>query len=242
MNLSLPKLNRPLLLAAALLIVAAVLLFSFATGALRDRIVEENAQIQKIHAKRENDRRKVSRLPDFQKQAAEADRDGSKLRLLLPEDRVVDFIREVESVARSAGGTVSIAKGDDLDAAKKAAAAAAAKNKSATDTTTTSPAQQDGSGLLGGLPNGKTLGLTLTFSGKYPDAVNFLHKVETAPYFLNVLSMNIRPVDSQQDRSVVRPDVFSAPTDGTKTTTPTATDTPSADTVKAEFDIVVYLK
>lgn len=241
MNPNLSKLNRPLLLYSAVLAVVAVFLFLFATGPLREKIVAENEEIQKIYARVENDQRKISHLSEFRDQSVSIAGDGEKLRLLLPEDRVVDFIREAEGNAKAAGGTVVISKGNNLEESRKAASIIAASQIKTADGTTDD--RQKGTGLLKKFPDGRTLGLTLTFSGKYPDAVDFLHKIETAPYFLDVLSMDIRPIDSKQEQDgSVRSDVFSAPVGGSGVPNGTADGTPAEDTVRAEFDIIVYLE
>ncbi|NTV55103.1 MAG: hypothetical protein HGA16_01220 [Candidatus Moranbacteria bacterium] len=231
MNVRLTKFERPLLLYSAALAVGTVALFFLATKPLKEKIVAENDEIQKFYAKTENDQRKISRLPEFRNQSVMIGNDESKLRLMLSESRVVDFIRDVEGIAKSTGGTVTIAKGDSLEEIRKA----------------TAPAQT-GSGkgdkkndfdLLKGLPDGKTMGLTLTFSGAYADAVDFLHKVDTSPYFLDVLSLEIRPIDAEQDFGTVRTDVFST----SETVAGNVEKKPSSDPkVEAVLSIVVYLE
>ncbi|NTV55128.1 MAG: hypothetical protein HGA16_01350 [Candidatus Moranbacteria bacterium] len=233
MNVRLTKFERPLLLYAAALAVATIALFFIATKPLKEKIVAENDEIQKFYAKTENDQQKISQLPEFRNQSVMIGNDESKLRLMLPEGRVVDFIREVEGIAKSTGGTVTIAKGDSLEEIRKAMVPAPASTGDG------KPQGKTDLDLLKGLPDGKTIGLTLTFSGAYADAVDFLHKVDTSPYFLDVLSLEIRPIDVEQDSGIVRTDVFSVSGTGTSTV---VKKTPSNPKVEAVLSIVVYLE
>jgi hypothetical protein len=230
MNVRLTKFERPLLLYATALAVGTVVLFLLATKPLKEKIVAENDEIQKFYAKTENDQQKISQLPEFRNQSVMIDNDEPKLRLALPESRVVDFIREVEGIAKSTGGAVTIAKGESLEEIRKAMVPVPVSAADGTGTKETFD-------LLKGLPEGKTIGLTLTFSGVYADAVDFLHKVDTAPYFLDVLSLEIRPIDAEQDSGTVRTDVFSA--SGTPTV---VKKTPLNPKVEAILSIIVYLE
>ncbi len=239
MNMKFPKMSRPVILYSVLFVAGAVILLFVATAPLRDLIVAENEGIQKFYAKTENDQRKISHLSEFHDQSIAIAKDEAKLQLLLPEGRIVDFIRELENAAKLTGGTVVISKGGNLEESRKAASVVAASAIKTADGAADN--RQKGMGLLKKLPDGKTLGLTLTFSGKYSDSVNFLHKIETAPYFLNVLSLDIRPIVLSQDSGAIRSDVFATPIGRVKAVNPAVPATVE-DTVKAEFDIIVYLQ
>ncbi len=231
MNVRMTRFERPLLLYATTLVVGSVVLFFLATKPLKEKIVAENDEIQKFYAKTENDQRKISRLPEFRNQSVMIGNDESKLRLMLPESRVVDFIREVEGIAKFTRGTVTIAKGDSLEEIRKATASAPEGDGKSDGKVGFDP--------LKGLPDGKTIGLTLTFSGAYADAVDFLHKVDTSPYFLDVLFLEIRPIEAERDSGAIRTDVFSA--FGTRIPT-VVKKTPSDRKVEVVLSIVVYLE
>lgn len=239
MNLNSLSLRRPLLAYSALLVVFATGLYFFATSPLEEKIAVESDEIQKFHAKTDNDLRKISRLPELRDQAAMIDADAPRLSLLLSEDRVVDFIREVEDIAKSTGGRVTISKGDDLEESRKALSVPVARVlPKETHTTDTSGPEE--SGFLADLPDGKNIGFTLTFVGTYPESVNFLHKVGTAPYFLDVLSLSIRPIVREREADSVRDDIFSSSVPRVGFVPKVAV---SADReVEAEFAIIVYLE
>ncbi|HWQ59669.1 MAG TPA: hypothetical protein VN420_00785 [Candidatus Fimivivens sp.] len=238
---------RPLPLYAALLAFVAVALFLFAARPLRERIASENEGIQKLHANAENEQRKISDLPKYRAQAEEIIGEETRLRLLLPADRIVDFIRGVEDVAKGVGGTVIITQGKDLAEIRKSMPATAGEPVGTADTTEgstqsvggTAEKGRSGTGLVSGLQDGRTLGLTLQFSGPYSDAVVFLHKVETMPYFLDVLSVNIRPVSGNSNVMSSRSDLFTSAVSSPSVQRKIAV---SADAVDAEFSIIVYLE
>lgn len=251
MNQEILKSVRPLPLYAAMLVVVSGLLFVFVAGPLRKSIVAENDEIQKLHANMEFDQRRIADLPKYRGQAAEIGGDESRLRFLLSSDRVVDFIRDVEGVAKTVGGAVTITQGKDLADSRKSSSAPSAASVQNSDPTagdaSTQPAvtkaakSQPGSGLIAGLPDGKTLGLTLQFTGSYSEAVDFLHKVETMPYFTDVLSVSIRPVSGSSNATMPRADLFSTSAVGMGTSAQKSVTVP-ADGVDAEFSIIVYLE
>ncbi|MEI7749669.1 MAG: hypothetical protein WCJ25_01555 [Candidatus Moraniibacteriota bacterium] len=241
MNIDVMKNSRWVPFVSGALVLASVSLLFFAVSPLRERISSENIEVQKFNAKNENDLRKISNLPEYRSQSVAISEDIKKIKLLLPADRVVDFIREMEDISKTTGGTVSITKGNDLTESRKSfggSTAATARSSSASTSATGSGGTVD-VGFLNKLPDGKTLGLTLTFSGTYAESVNYLHKVETAPYFLSILSFDIRPTARDTSQVPGRSDLFSAPSGGVN---PTVTAGSAQDSVDAVFSIVVYLE
>lgn len=220
--------------------VYAVLVFISAFAALflvilplHERIRAEGDEIQKILAKTENSERKISRLPEFESQYAIIRESEDRIRLMLSEDRVVDFIREIEALAGKTGGEVTIAQGA-AQAPAPAKAAASKEKDGADDSVPTKPKTIEES-----LPWEKSLRLKIRFSGAYAETVNFLHKVETLPYRLDVLSVDFRPAPEDERRFSVEGDLFSAsPTETAAEPVPP----PSELLVNASFEIAVYLE
>jgi hypothetical protein len=239
MNTHLIKFERPLLFFAATLIVGSVILFFVATAPIKEKIIAENDEIQKFYARTENDQQKISQLSEFRNQSVIIGNDESKLRLLLPENRVVDFIREVEGIAKSVGGVVTIAKGNNLEEIKKVPALAPVSDVGNAAPMTGTQEEKPVESLTNGLPEGKTIGFTLTFSGDYADAVNFLHKVDSSPYYLDVISMEIRPIEEEKELGVVRTDVFA---DSGSGGVMVVKRNPSSPKVREMLSIVVYLE
>ncbi len=238
MNLSFLKKNQYILPISVALVAIGVLVLLFVALPFRDTIVSENAAIQQFNAKAESDQRRISSLREYRNQSAMVASDSPKLSLLLPEDKVVDFIRETEAIVKTTGGAVVIGKGNNLDDARKASSGA-----------TKTGNQIKGADLLNGLPDGKTIGFTLTFTGTYVEAADYLHKIETSPYYLSVLSIDIRPTTPSQGVPG-RLNMFSVPVVGstlTSSSAPTSISTSAlistpANIVDAVFSLIVYLQ
>lgn len=218
---------------AVLVFLSAFAVLFLVIFPLHQRIRAEGDDIQKIVAKIENSERKIARLPEFESQHAVIRANENRIRLLVSEDRVVDFIREVETLAFKTGGEVTIAQGDATTAGKGKATPVV--DKDGTNGSDSGKAKS----LPEQLPWDKSLRLNLRFSGSYPEAANFLHKIETLPYRLDVLSLDFRPVAPEDARSARDADLFFAPpVTGEKDQSSSS----SEPLVDASFEIAVYLE
>lgn len=229
MNLS-ALLKNHLLYALFVFLVAFAVLFLVILP-LHQRIRTERDEIQKILSKTENSERKISRLPEFEAQYATIRESEDHIRLMLTEDRIVDFIREVETLAEKTGGEVTIAQGTEQAATPPPAPLNATEAPGA-------PAAQPRT-IEKDLPWEKSLRLKIRFSGAYPEAANFLHKIETLPYRLDVLAIDFRPAPEDDRRSGIAGDLFSAPLPVTGTE---PIPSPADLLVNASFEIAVYLE
>lgn len=207
--------------------VLFVATFFLAVLPLQEKIRTENEEIQKFRAKIENSERKLSRLPEFESQSGTIQRDGNTLRMLVPEAEVVRFIEKIESLAREESGEVGISQGSD---------AVHALNPTSGDEVADGSVQ---SSIRDTLPWEKVLWLDVKFSGGYTGAVNFLHKMETLPYGLDVVSIGMRSADSDEDFRKGGDVMFIAPQD----TEGSDVQEPSKEPlVEASFEIAVYLE
>lgn len=216
-------------------IVVSVALFVFVAVPFRERIAEESDSVQKIHAKIEHADRKISRLPELETQFSIVKEDERKISRVLSEAQTVDFIEEVEAIAKSLGGEVSISQGPAVELAKK---------KQAPKTTDEDAAKKmpEVKTITSGLSWEKRLPLKVKFSGEYVKAVNFLHRIETMSYRLDVVSIGIRPLVPETD---VRQggDVFVAvPAEGSEPSVLPVSIEVEKPSVSAEFDVVVYIE
>lgn len=223
------SLVRCLYVRTGVTVVATILLIVFIAFPLQEKIASESEEIQKDYAKAENAQRRILELPDLRSKYQKISDGNDKTGVILPESQVVDLIKNLEETARETGGEIVVSQGTDLAALKKAAPSvsdAAAGQKGS-----------NGTRIVDQLPEGKTLGLSVIFSGRYADAVDFLHKVETTPYFLDVLSVDIRPADLNSGE---RGNLFSAAP--TPVTSEGGTQiAPSSTSIKANFALIVYL-
>lgn len=208
---------------------------------MHQRIRAEGDEIQKILAKTENSERKVARLPEFQAQHEAIRGNEARIRTMLTEDRTVEFIREIERLAGQADGTVAIAQGSTQDSAKKKVAPA----KDAEDGASASASAKAEPKTIGeSLPWEKSLRLNIRFSGTYPESVDFLHKMETMPYRIDVIALDIRPTpDDRRREEVLIGDLLAVPsTEDGKAPAPEPAPAPSEFSVDASFEVVVYLE
>lgn len=232
MNLS-PSLFKCLCVPSAVISVISVVLFAFVAVPLRAKIAAESDEIQQLHAKIEHSERKIARLPEFEAQFSTVKEDERKIPILLPENRAVDFIEEVERIAKAVGGGVSISKGSVIESAKKKPAP---KDAADGDVPKKEPETK---AITDGLSWNKRLPLKVEFSGEYAKAVNFLHRIETMSYRLDVISVDVRPIVSEE-RTRLGSDVFAvAPAEGVDPAVvePVVQEKPS---VLATFDVIVY--
>lgn len=223
---------------AIFLVVFAALFFVILP--LHQKIGAEGDEIQKILAKTENSERKISRLPEFESQYETIRGGENRIRLLLSEDRAVDFIREIETLAEGTDGDVTIAQGASSESAKKKAVPA--KEKDGDD----APAKDEPKTIGESLPWEKSLRLRVRFTGTYQDAVNFLHKIETMPYRLDVIVVDIRPVPDEEKRrvGVIEIPVVPASEPGSEQVPAAVPPAPAPVEfpVDASFEVAVYLQ
>lgn len=207
---------------------------------LQKKIQLESDEIQKVLAKNENTKRRIAELPRLKAEYQKIIDGESSIRLLLSEGRIVDFIREIESLAAENEGSVRITQGTIGDAAQKKTAAPVDK-KAATDT-----AASQKKNLGDALSWEKTMRLSVKFTGAYPDTINFLHKIETLPYRLDILSIAFRPVPKDKDKNSGSSDIFTPSSVGDE---PGLGEAPLSLQPEAEknlidgtFEIVIYLE
>lgn len=194
----------------------------FAALPIHRQISREHADIQGAYAKMENSQKRVLRLPELREQYEKISESQGRGPSLLPESGIVDLIESLETLAVSTGGELSVSQGNDLEAVRKSAT----KGKQ-------SDQQASGRRIADDLPDGRTLGLTVSYVGRYAGIADFFRRLETVPYFLDVVSVDIRPGASEvADRSGVFTDSESVK----------PADAGPDRSVRAVISLVVYLE
>jgi hypothetical protein len=102
--------------------------------------------------------------------------------LLYPEEKVVDIIKDIERLAKEQAVTLTITQ-------KEVPEQQAPKAETKTDASQAAQEPATPKELADTLPYEKNIRLELSAKGKYVAIRNFLHKIETAPYALDVLSI-----------------------------------------------------
>ena len=161
-----------------------------------DRIVEKRDEIQRFNTARENRNRQISALAELRRQYDSIIADEGYLNILYTDDRIVDFIRTLESLAAETGVTVEITSKDGTGTIfeKKPE-----KDGEAENTTENEKDKKKGKkiSLLDQLPYNRYLALTIRVNGSYDNIVRFLSKMETLPVALDLVGMAVQPADEE---------------------------------------------
>ncbi|MBP9728209.1 MAG: hypothetical protein KBD27_02415 [Candidatus Moranbacteria bacterium] len=204
--------------------------------------------IQEYHATRENRLGQMEKLPDLQSQFDNIQVEEDVLRILLSEERVVDFVQTLEQLAKETGvqvviqsktGTIIEEKVKPKVVAKKAGAetaeTAVVEKKSKTPAT-----------ILESVPFDRYLHVEVVVKGEYKTIATFLHKMETLPLGLDVIGMTMGIRDQDESvKKVADPgrNPFLILGDGATTNPETNEEqvVTIPGTLEASFDTVVYL-
>ncbi len=207
-----------------LVLVAVALLVLFGIIPLRKRIAEESDETQKVIARMEHSRERIINLGGYRSQGERIREYGSGLDLSLPESDFASFISELEQSARESGGEISVGQGPDLESIRKGGKESGADASEAR--------------LTDELSGSEVISLIVRFSGTYPETIDFLHRMETLPYFLDVLSLNLSAeYDRESSRGSSVSGVFFA---GTEAAEPEESELSDGPVVNAEFDLIIY--
>lgn len=167
------------------------------------------------------------------------------LDTLVNHDQVVPFIERVELLARDDGVEITITNQGKSDVKKKPDATGAGKpvNGQQTDETaknTPSEKKKKDETILGNLPFDAFMSLRFDVRGRYANVLQFLQQIESLPYALSVVAMDIRQWEPAEKR--VGGDVFSSGNEvGLDGAVPLEQPV-EQPLVQAFFDAVVYTK
>lgn len=203
--------------------------------------------VQKLSVTREYRESQLQRLPDLESQHALIKERESDLDIILTKDRLVEFIEALEQLAADEQVAIEIESRDNAFleskmtiAAKKEPAkpvAVADADEPAAEPAKKGPAASKETGLIGEFPLKKFLKLTLTVSGEYISLARYLHQLETLPYALDVVSLDIKsqPEDGDTplpDAGVLNP--FGIPV--------TPSEGSENHVLDAVFEMIVYMQ
>lgn len=198
-------------------------------------------------------------IPNMEVQAETITAESAQLDVLLSEDDVVRLAESLETLGGTLGVSVSMEAAPDsvtsvfLATEKKAVA----QNDESSDNSVATTSQgntnmENVPHLLPALPFARTVFVTIKATGKYPDMVRFLGKLDSTPTLLDILSVSITPYEDTESSDALpnRPVIFSGtPASNTaEVSTPTLSDSGEttlsisrADMVEGSFLAAVYL-
>jgi hypothetical protein len=150
---------------------------------------------ERIKLEQEIQTEQINNLPELAERYQTIAENEQYFTLLYTEDQVVNIIKDIERLAREQQVALVITQ-KEIPAKKKPA-----KEKDGETKEEEKPKE-----LGDTLPYEKQIRLELKAEGRYLAIRNFLHKVETSPYALDVLALqaNLAPVD-EETASVSRP-------------------------------------
>lgn len=190
-------------------------------------------EIERLFVERDRQARQVAGLSELERQAAYVDANAQKMPMLVPHDDMVGFIKELEGLAASVGNTIVITEASKDSLAKVVG--------TTTDTTSN---QKDR--LVSAPPYPDSILLNVQIGGTYAEIKNFLHKLETMPYILDVVAMSFQALDPSKLDTVSgqgRSGGFGLVGAGTPVPVTDTAATPPAigPSVSAELGVLVYL-
>lgn len=242
---------KPLVMQITLLSVIGLVGW-FGVRPLLSTIQEKMDDIQRLSVTREHREKQLERLSDLEAQHALIVENESRLGIILTKDRIVEFIREIEQLAQGEGVLVEIESRDNAfleskvtsaekkDAAAKLAGAADKDEETKTIGSEKKAAVGKEVGIITELPLKKYLKLTITVTGKYSDVIGFLNRLETLPYALDVLGLNMKQRSEENERSAAESGALNPFMDSAPTASRMATE--KKEVLEAIFETVVYMK
>ncbi len=157
-------------------------------------IKEKADAIQEYYAFRENRERQIKRLPDLQKQYEHILEQEQSIRILTPEDRIVEFVKTLERLGTESAVHVEIQARDSngIVEVPKATRSARKANDKTDDESEVTPKKKEAPKIAESLPYERYLPISVVLIGEYENIAAFLYKMETLPYGLDVIGMKVK--------------------------------------------------
>jgi Tfp pilus assembly protein PilO len=200
MDQIIPKKYVPYAVMAGLIALMALIVW-LGVLPMRQAISEKMDDIQKFYAVRENRERQVARLPELEEQFREIAAGEDTLRILIDEEHIVDFVKTLEGLASEMGTEIAIeAKESNAIVEKKPAAKAPAADGEAA-----AAGKKTKQTIADMLPYDRYLHINVSLKGEYADIVRFLHKMETLPFALDIIGVEVRLNTDTEERNAAAP-------------------------------------
>lgn len=170
------------------LLTAMGLMVWFGIVPFHEMIVEKADGIQEYYATRENREEQMKKLPELESQFVTIEKDEDTLDILLSEEGIVDFIKTLEGLAAETHVTVAIRAANSNVIDEKKNLKTPVKKGATTDTSDSTKTAT----IIDTVPIDRFVHISVTVQGEYKDIVAFLHKMETLPFGLDVLSLSMK--------------------------------------------------
>jgi hypothetical protein len=207
--------------------------------------------IQEFYAGRENREKQVSTLPELQDQYDAIIENEKTLDILIAKDGIVDFVKTLEQLAKEVNVVMEISSkenGKIIEAKKPEVKTDKANNADQSSVSEGGNTKEKTPSILDSAPFDRYLILNIKAEGRYEDIVMFLNKVETLPFGLDIIKVDIKKKDTENNSSSVNRGNLSNPFSmlGSGETLTAQSQLPvdekNKENVEAMFDVLVYVK
>lgn len=233
------------------LILSIALVSWFGIRPLYNIIRSEMDEIQKVNVLQEHRGNQLKKLPELERQYEFIQSNGDRLDILISKDELVGFIRTLEDLAEREQVRIEITAKDntlleskttplvDPKTNKKGVAddndtAASSREKDKKDTA------KSVTGIMGDIAFKKYIRLAVTVVAPYQSMLNYLHKLETLPYALDVVGITAKEyiadtvIDPTKHQVVAGESQAEANAPGSSSPQPVMLET--------TFEVAVYIK
>jgi hypothetical protein len=178
----------------AILIAAAVFGVYFFYGKTHTSLNQQ----EQIVIRQEAEQRQIAKLPELSILHQKIIDNEKFFGVLYTEEQVIDVIRDIERLAREQGVTLVINQ-------KEALQTAAPKQDDKKEKNDLKQKVEEPKTLAETFPPGKNIRLGLRATGSYGALRSFVHKLETTPYALDIVSLDASLAPSENDTPVAPP-------------------------------------
>lgn len=242
MNSSFRKLYPLVIISGSLLFFAAV--FQWVVFPLQNKVIGKANTIEAEHVLQANQENRVKELPQLRTQYDFILKNEGVVDTLISHDQVVPFIENIESLAHDNAVEIVITSRESGVKKKPAAIAKKGTESNAGDDKGAAEKKNEkkDESIMGNLPLEKYMALRFDVRGKYADAVRFLHQVESLPYAVEVVALDIRHFEPDASAAAAKSLPAGSAFLSMGDTSGPVGKLPLEDLVQALFDIIVYTK
>jgi len=244
MNSSFRKLYPLGIIAGSLLFFTAV--FQWVVFPLQNKVIGKANMIEAERVLQANQESRVKELPELRTQYDFILKNEDVIDTLINHDQVVPFIENIEALAHDNAVEIVITsresgvKKKPAASVKKGAESSVGNDKSATEAEKKNEKKDES--IVGNLPLEQYMPLRFDVRGKYADAARFLHQVESLPYAVEVVALDIRRFDPDVSAAAAKSSPAGDAFLSVGGIAAPVGKLPLEDLVQALFDIIVYTK
>jgi Tfp pilus assembly protein PilO len=208
--------------------------------------------IQQHAVTREYRERQLDKLPELEAQHALIAQHADSLGIILTKDRLIGFIEALERVARDEGVKIKIESRENAFLESKVTVIEKKANPSNPAPASDTKGEDQGgtekkkasaakeTGIITELPLKKYLRLTISLSGEYKNIVRYVHRLESLPYALDIIGMDLRVKPEEVVNAVPESGALN-PFDATLVPAPSQTERPESNILDATFETIMYM-